>query len=123
MKTIINNALYADTSPTAGQGLFARKLIKKGENLFIAFARADYSADNSNNTIFELHFTQQYPNNFVNHSDQANTQNFWAGQWYIVKRATRDIQPGEEIFSNYEKGMELIRSKNYSMNNWLAFKK
>ena len=123
MKTIINSSLYADASPTAGQGLFARKLIKKGENLFIAFARADFSADNLNNKNFELHFSQQYPNNFVNHCDHPNTENFWAGQLYIVKRATRDIQPGEEIFSNYQNGMELIRSKNYTMNNWLAFRK
>lgn len=124
MATQIQNGKFY-TAPSliagAGTGLFnGKKVIRKGENLFIAFARADFSANVGKIDKFECHFSQLYPNNFINHSANPNTVNYWAGD-YIVKKATRDIQPGEEITSDYKVGMNIIRMKGYDVSDWLEF--
>lgn len=126
MTTAIQNGKFY-TAPSliagAGAGLFnGNKVIRKGDNLFIAFARADFSANVNNIDKFECHFSQLYPNNFINHSGKPNTVNFWAGD-YIVKKAIKDIQPGEEITSDYLAGMHLIANKGYDVSDWMWFKR
>jgi len=107
----------------AGMGLFnGKELIKSGSILFLAFARADFSGQYKGNNKFELHFLQLHPNHLVNHSAELyNSANKWGGENMIVKYAIRDIQPFEEIFSNYTEGMNIIKGNGYDVNNWLKF--
>lgn len=117
----INNKFYVAPSKIQGMGLFASKVIQPMEILFLAFGRADFICLIDNNS-FECHFVQLFPNNFVNHSEtQANSINSWVDNLYIVKKASRLIMPGEEIVSDYKKGMELIKGKGYSVGDWLKF--
>lgn len=125
-KAIVNGRYFVAPSLIGGggSGLFCgMKPIPKGQHLFIAFARADFSVQMEGVASFEQHFSQLYPNNYVNHSESPNTVNMWLGELYIVKKALRDIMPGEEILSDYKQGMRIIKSKGYDMNNWLFFKK
>jgi len=117
------------TQPNAGDGLFAKELIKKGDFLEVigvmvkcgssadictAYANSYKfaAAENPTNYIVPLGYA-----GIVNHTNDKALQNValsysknrskrsaHAGQ--VVYEAIRDIQPGEELLGHYGDGLE-----------------
>ncbi|MFN3405181.1 MAG: SET domain-containing protein-lysine N-methyltransferase [Cytophagaceae bacterium] len=124
MKAIIPGYYIAPSSiPGAGIGLFTSEFIPKDKAMFIAFARHSYS-DQIGTDLFEIHFTQLYPNGYINHNSKANTTYDYVKGIYLSRRAIRDIYPGEEIFSDYARSMSFIKEVvKLQPSDWLNFQK
>jgi SET domain-containing protein len=107
--------IYVDDSDIHGRGVFASELIKQGEILeechFFLAEKDNYPK------IFHDHFfswPKYEENNFAivlgygsifNHSDNPNAD--WITDTTknkFIFFSRKEIQPGEEIFTNYEKG-------------------
>ena len=92
-------------SAIAGKGLFAADIIKKGETVLswhpkiLTREQAEALPASEKHYLYPEGDTMLYmqpPERYVNHSCEPNT--------YVVGKsdiASRDIQPGEEITSNY----------------------
>jgi SET domain-containing protein len=105
------DAVYVKTSPIHGFGLFARRTFSTGETILVRHERpvTDDEPLDAANGEFEQHCDwleggrQVYvgfPERHVNHSCDANAFHKRVdGRTYVV--ALRQIQPGDEITSNY----------------------
>lgn len=125
MKTWLNPKLEVSPSPIEGKGLFAKELITKGEQLtrngeddytimtdeeFKAFIKTADSYDaiavgNGTHRVSKVARNED-PSNYGNHSCDPTAELNDVGLL-----ARRDIQPGEEITSDYA----LHSSKDWSM--------
>lgn len=144
----MNEALLTISRPTrtfyvapsrienAGKGLFAKEAIAPDTLLFISWAlmgdngQAQEKIEASakaltdgaeQKPIWEAEYTQLYPNDFVNHSNQPNAESAWLGDFMVV-RSTKHIMAGEEILKNYQQTMKLIAEKGYQqIDNYMNF--
>ena len=100
-------------------GLFAATPILAGTFMFYTFKRFD----NKRRPSFEEDYFQTPINALVNHSDHPNTHTIYHKDFNLVRVASRNIAAGEEITSNYQQSIDLIKSLGYTMKqNWLWFK-
>lgn len=110
-------------SPVHGLGLFAAQFIPKGTRIWEFNEEVDSRFDESalvglSEAEQEALLTKTYVNpntelyvlcgddaRYINHSDNPNTEDIGYDEGIVngegVTIAARDIQPGEEIFSNY----------------------
>lgn len=84
-------------SKISGLGLYALTAIPAGAVLFPSF-------EQSYGYLIELS-----PNNFINHSNMPNVLSV-VKKGVIYKQASRQINPGEEITSNYFQTIAVIKS-------------
>lgn len=114
MKT---DKVFVTKSKIDGQGVFAAKVFRKGEvvlhwdtsHILLEEGYQKLSEKDKGYVAFlgSRYVSMQEPERYVNHSCEANTdaENF-------ADVATRDIQKGEEITSDYSKdmppGLEMI---------------
>ena len=110
----IKTSLRLSAIPGAGMGLFAEEFIPKGAkiweftpNLDLKFTEKEYSQFTHLNADFLYKYTYKCNGEyilcidngrFINHSDDANTDD---SSSFLKTIAKKDIQPGEEITSNY----------------------
>lgn len=110
----------------AGNGLFSKALIEPDTLLFIAFApvgnnknkeainQEAKALDANAKPVFEAEYVQLFPNDFVNHSTEPNTETALIGDMLFV-RSLREIQPHEELTKDYRKTMSLITTLGYAL--------
>lgn len=113
---LIKTQLKSSNIPNAGLGCFAVEFIPKGTKIWEFDSDFDrvYSAEQLQNlSLLELEFLKKYSykNNglyylcvdngrFINHSETPNT---FEDNTIQATYASVDIQPGEEILSDYRK--------------------
>ena len=101
-----NNTIEIRNSPISGKGLFAKKLIHKNSTV-VAWHPKILTREEANKLpeLEKKHYLypdgkmmlwMQAPERYINHSCEPNTK--VVGQSDV---ALRDIQPGEEITSDY----------------------
>lgn len=107
-------------SKISGRGLFAKKDYKKGDFVLTNFKKEN----NVVSKYFEIDFTQGDDSILINHSEIPNVEiKFNSDKNQFESFATKDIKSGEEITSDYNVAIALIKSLGYEDPNWLWFKK
>lgn len=102
-------------------GLFAKHSIPSGTILFFTFMKNV----NVKSIVWEQQYEQSMYNAFINHSDNPNTESVYSpGKQKMYRRSIKNIMPGEEITSEYNQTIAIIKKLGYQTGtNWLWFKK
>lgn len=82
-----------------GKGVFAAKEFKEGEDIDLCFVDMNYSGVTLGSRLARTEFCS-----FINHAEPGNSELYRKKMMYILK-ATTDIQPSQEITTNYNKGL------------------
>lgn len=106
-------------SNISGKGLFAKKSYNIGDVVLCSFVKRKLHIIPKNNE-FEKHFEITEVNKWVNHSANPNTiaiYNDKLNAWFKI--ASRRINTGDEITSNYKEVMTAIKVSGYDPFDWL----
>jgi SET domain-containing protein len=112
----LSEKIYVDDSPIHGRGVFTKELIKSGELIEEChYIKLNQGFSNLDDRLKDIVFFLSIPNDFgiavvlgygsiYNHSDLNNaTWKIDQDKKCYIFFAIKDINPGEEICTNYKK--------------------